>query len=147
MFFFGFGCKCRKKYEEYELCIEEDIWKAKFLHIKGLLFWDNGSNLALNYLLKALEIAEKIDYKRGIIENYYVAGIVMVTQNNKKGYEYKEKALELAKEIDYKVGVVRSLRSMGVDLINKSRYEEAFEYFTKALELAEVIDNDDELTY
>ncbi len=147
LFYLGRCSKCRKKYLEYEHNYDTDIWKAKFLHIKGLIHWGHGNQQAIEYLLNALDIAVKIDYKEGMVDNYNAIGAVMIEQNNEDGFEYREKAYELANQIDYKIGKIRTIRGIGVDLIYKSKYEEGFENIKKAMELAEKIDHDDELTY
>jgi len=94
--------------------------------------------LALEYLTRALALAEELGDKRAI------AGVLCnigISHSNKGDYrsalEYFSRALPLAEEADAKNFLANILNNIGVVYINLVEYHKALEFFQRALSIHE----------
>ncbi len=92
----------------------------------------------LNFGMSALELAEKLDFKKGIsaasnsIGNFYLG-----QANYPRALSYYLKALKLNEEINNKSKIACQLGNIGLVYQSESDYSKALEYFFRALEMAE----------
>ena len=101
------------------------------------LYIDFGDyELTLQYAKKAQELAEKLNYKKGIADVYNNIGSAYNIQGN-----YSEalinflKALKLAEEIGYKKASLNSYNNIGNLYRYKNNYGKALEFYFKALKI------------
>lgn len=131
-----------EKLKEYEHLFVEDIWRSKYLGLIGNTHRYKNTKKALDYYKQAIDIAERIDYKRGMIDYYYNSGIIMRNQNDDEGDKFIEKAYEMSQEIDFKIGILRHHASSGNYFRSRGDFEEALKHLEKADEICKEMGND-----
>jgi len=97
---------------------------------------------AFLYSEKALELAQKINYKKGIFENYENTGVIYTEKGySEKAMEYFLKAIEYQEKNLPQTSLVETYRQMGVLFITQKQYKESERYLKESLELAEKENN------
>ncbi|WP_339627677.1 adenylate/guanylate cyclase domain-containing protein [uncultured Maribacter sp.] len=94
-----------------------------------------------NYALKAIDLAEELDYKKGQAYGYKNLGLLLYAKGelNKELIDYWEKSLELFKKIDFKNGISNLQGNLGSVYQTKGDDPTALAYFLNSLRLAEEI--------
>lgn len=91
---------------------------------------------AYKHCNEALQISQRIGYKKGIAYSYDRLGIYYKHANDfEKSLRYHLKGLKIYEEIGNQERVAASLGNIGVVHKNLKNYEKAFDYQLKALEL------------
>ena len=119
----------------------QDTNRVKLLNdIGGYLIGDREYKEALDYLLKAQQLSEKIDYKIGIYISLNRIGITYLNQNNNsKAFEYFSQALLVSKKINDKKGEADIISNMGIVYSDKGEYAKALQNYMTALKIREEI--------
>jgi len=116
----------------------EDTIKVKLL--VGLSFGYSVINAdeGIKYGQQCLELATKVDWKKGIASAYNCLGLnYRVRSDYPKALEYYFKALKLDEETGNKKGIAALTCNIGVVYQDQSDYPGALEYLFKALKLDE----------
>lgn len=101
---------------------------------------------ALEFTKTALELAIKLDYKRGIAVSYNNLGVLY--KNNgiyDKAIDYYIKSLEIHDAIDDLNGVASSKNNIGTIYSVKSNYELALKYFTESYDIVKELEDDEKI--
>ncbi|HXB40177.1 MAG TPA: tetratricopeptide repeat protein [Bacteroidia bacterium] len=112
-----------------------DLGKA--YNSKGIIYWYRGNYpLALKNYYSALQINEKLGYKKGIAAAYNNLGLVYTDQKNYplaiKNYDV---SLKLYQELNDKKGIAASYNNLGNIYKNKGDFEPALKNHFEALKL------------
>lgn len=97
-----------------------------------------GKNLAKN----ALEIANTIDYKKGIAESYRCIGI---NTTDSTSINYYKKGLSIAKELNDKQILSVIYRNIAVYYIYRNDYKNGLDYSFKSLKISEELEKNEEI--
>lgn len=92
---------------------------------------------ALEYGNYALQLAIKIDDKKGIAESYGNLGYSYTNLDNQTALEYTQKALEIRKQINDKAGTANSLNVLGIIYYYQAEYLQSIDYHLQALKIRE----------
>jgi two-component system sensor histidine kinase UhpB len=93
----------------------------------------------LKYAVPALELAQKINYKKGIANAATNIGYVLGLQGDYvKALSYEQKSLAIREETGDKKGIAISLNNIGYIYYNQGAIPQALEYFIKSLKIKEV---------
>jgi len=114
-------------------------WIANTFNIIGIAY-QNKSNFpkALEYDLKALQLREEIQDKKGIANSYSWVGIVYRRLSNyPKALQYGLKALKINEDMNNKQGIGNCYVNVGNIYNLQADYPKALDYFLKALRLKE----------
>jgi len=122
---------------------KEDTNKVKLLIDLSHSFYSINPDEGLNYGNKALALAEKLDWKKGMANACRtIAGNYGYGKSDyPKALEYDTKALELFTETGDKTGTARILGDMGVLYWYQSNYPEALKNYFDALRINEELGN------
>lgn len=102
----------------------------------------NAPDKGYEYAAKALDKAEKINFKLGIARALNVYGMINMNQSNyDKALEYYFKSLSLSKELNDKNSISTSSNNIGMVYWNQGKYEKALEYFLISLKIDESLGN------
>tara|TARA_R110002051_G_scaffold3584_3_gene19451 strand:+ start:1472 stop:3388 length:1917 start_codon:yes stop_codon:yes gene_type:complete len=94
-----------------------------------------------NYALKAIDLAEELDYKKGQAYGYKNLGLLLYAKGelNKELVDYWKKSLELFQDIGFKNGISNLQNNLGSVYQTKGDDPTALGYFLKSVRLAEEI--------
>lgn len=94
----------------------------------------------LNYGNEAIELADKLNFKKGIANSYNNIGIIYMHQGNyPKTLEYWLKALKIDEELKDKSWIAKRLGNIGIVYMNQGDYPKALDYYFRALNMAKEI--------
>ncbi len=100
----------------------------------------------LKYEAPALELAEKLKWKRGIARIYHVAGRIYWRLGKfDDALKHHFAALKIFTEINDQASSANSLNSIGQDYVDAGKYPEALKFFTKALKAYEKLGNKEKI--
>lgn len=121
----------------------EDTNKVNHLYKLGDEYRKIGSyNNVLTYCTPALELANKLDFKKGLSITYNIIGITYYQQgNHPKALDCYLKSLKLAEELGNKNEIMRPLGNIGIMYMEQKDYSKALEYYFKALQMAQQLKN------
>lgn len=86
----------------------------------------------------ALQLAQQLNFKKGIANSYNNMGIVYYSQGDyTKTLDYWSKALKVDEELKNKMGVETRLGNIGLVYWKQSDYLKALDFYFKALKMAE----------
>ncbi|MGN6530156.1 MAG: tetratricopeptide repeat protein [Ginsengibacter sp.] len=122
---------------------QEDTNKVKLLIDLSHSFYSINPDEGLNYGNKALAVAEKLNWKKGMANACRtIAGNYGYGKSDyPKALEYDAKALEWFRETGDKTGTARILGDMGVVYWYQSNYPEALKNYFDALRINEELSN------
>lgn len=105
-------------------------------------FWFSNPDTSLTIAKKALKIAKKIDFKRGVGNCLHVIGYTyVITGNYAEALNYNLKALNIRQKINDLKGIERSYNNIGIIYLDQENYEKASFYYEKGLKVAKKINN------
>jgi serine phosphatase RsbU (regulator of sigma subunit)/Tfp pilus assembly protein PilF len=109
-----------------------------FLLRLGLLEREKGVyNKSSEYYYKALEIAEKNDFKKQKASIYNgIAVLAAIQKEPEKAIEFYTKSLEIYKEIGFLAGQGSIYNNIGLSYLDKGNNTTALKFFFKALEIS-----------
>ncbi len=97
--------------------------------------------LALDYNVQSLKLAEKIEYKTGIAyAAHNIGSNYTLKENYDRALGYLVKSMQLKLDLKDKWGLIGTYRSIALVHIRSGKIEYAKDYLGKALELAKQID-------
>ena len=122
--------------------MSDDTTKVNQLHKITLQYIDTDSTKAILYGKKALQLAQKLEWKEGIaISNFQLGSIYSAHYKYDKALLHFNKALTTNNQ---KL-IAKTALNMGCVYTNKSDYPKALDYFHKALKIDEAIGNKKEI--
>src|SRR5665647_2052013 len=93
----------------------EDTTKVNLLNKIAEIVYKNNDNKASEYANKAVELSDKLNYKKGKAESFYIIGTSLsYNKSDKQALDYYLKALKIAEEMNDKQGISRCLIACGV---------------------------------
>ncbi len=99
----------------------------------------DNSQKALDYYLKSVDYAQKVDNKLLLSSLYNNLGVLYdVLQDRNQALFYYNKSLELSYKTNDKVTIVNGLNNIALVHLNDKMYKEALSYFYRALSLAKL---------
>ncbi len=102
------------------------------------------NQMAENYGLRALRLADSIGYKNGVADAYFHLGIVKYYQSEyMDAMQYLDKALPIKQELKDSAEIGHILRIQGVVYFRNSQLKKAVEKYTEALKIYEKIEEQD----
>ena len=135
-----------KNVEELELnkSIKQDTIRVNILMQLAKKNYVTNSEKMLEYTLQAIQISQKLNYKKGLAEGYRFQGIFEYTQGNFKEAEiYFVKSLNYNKEIKNIKGITSCLSLLGTINTVKNNYPKALDYYQQSIRISEKIKNDE----
>lgn len=94
----------------------------------------------LRYAIPALELAEKLQYRKGIADASTNVGYVYLVRSDfAKALEYGTRSLAIREELGDKKGVAIALNNIGSGYYSQGAVSIALEYFLKSLKIKEEI--------
>jgi serine phosphatase RsbU (regulator of sigma subunit) len=113
----------------------QDSTKILLLCKIATKYWFNKPDTSISICLKALEVAEKINFKKGIAKCYHViAGAYDTKGNPALSLDYNYKALKIREEIGDIEGINSSLNNIGIIYLYQKNYKMALDCYNKNLE-------------
>lgn len=99
-------------------------------------------NTAKLYSNKALQLAEMLNYKKGICFSYNNIGLVYWGQGNfPRALDYNFLALKIAEENGDKKGIAETFGNLGLVYWSQRDYTKAMDYYLKAYKIGEELGN------
>jgi len=122
---------------------KEDTNKVIHLNKLSIEYRTIGSyDSALHYGTTSLQLAQKINYKKGITASYGSIGSAYLAQADyPKALDYYFRALKVAEEMGNKNGVAVWLGNIGIVYDDQADYPKALDYYLKALKIDEELNN------
>jgi tetratricopeptide (TPR) repeat protein len=127
--------------------LKEDSNKVKHILAMSLQYYYS-SNLkdGIIYTKEGLQIAEKINWKRGIANCSNNLGLyISDTGNDKQGRIYFEKSLKINREINNQLNIINNLNNIGRSYEHESDFSTAIKYYFEALKVAEEIKSNEKI--
>ncbi|MFY9308188.1 MAG: tetratricopeptide repeat protein [Bacteroidia bacterium] len=120
-----------------------DTNKVKHLYVLAWNYFHKGEyDSGLHYNSQALNLAEKLYFKKGVSVAYSNTGFFyQTTADYANALEYYFKALKIDEAIKNKNGIARDIGSIGNIYWLKGDYKKALEYYEKALRLSDTLGN------
>ena len=129
MFYFQKGLDLATETENKK-CESAIYRKKSYIHTKNIEYKDY--NLALEYLLKALQISEETGNIQEIASSLYSIGEYhRILRNFERSIYYLEQAKKIAEEIDYDYVKIRIYYALGEIYHEKKELDLSFEYINK----------------
>ncbi len=120
----------------YQMEQASDTVKVNLLNDIGVELQYNDPHRALDYAKEGLQLAERLDYKRGIANLYNDIGVIYGIQADYyKALEYFLKSLEIKEAIGHPRGIANSLNNIAEVYKFQNDHKNAIAYFKKALEI------------
>lgn len=94
---------------------------------------------AIYYAKEGLELAERINYQKGVAANMGSLGLCYMNLDNQKAVEYVKRSLEIRRSINDKPGIATSLNLLGILYFYNGDYLTSIDYHLRALKLREEI--------
>lgn len=124
---------------EIELTLVEDEKKVDILIDLSDLSFYISTPKGIKYAEEAIELANSINYKKGLASAYGSLGYGFIGDDTEKAKEYTRKALEIRKAIKDKIGESRSLNVLGLIYYFSGEYLISIEYHINSIKLKEEI--------
>ncbi len=120
----------------------EDIVRVNLLNDIAELKRSNEPEKSLSYAKEALELSNKLNFKKGKARSLQIIG----TYNyNKYDYpialDYYQKSLNISEEIEDKWGIARSYNRIGIIYKNQGNYPLALENYFNSLKIKEELED------
>ena len=124
---------------------KEDTNEVNTLNKLSSQLWQvNKYDTSLIYANKAVEYAEKLNYKKGLAEALSnIADIYREQGNNLKSLDYSFKSLAINQEINNKKDIAQDYKAMGLCYMEQGDYSKGVGYFFKSLAIDQEIGNKD----
>jgi signal transduction histidine kinase len=127
--------------------MKDDSNKVRFLGLIAQKYMLFNPNEGFVYAENALQMAEKIHWKKGIANIHNNLGLMIGdTGNNALARVHFEQSYALNKEIDSKINQINNLNNIGRSYNRESDYGRAIAYYFKALTIAEEMKSSDKIS-
>lgn len=121
---------------------KEDTNKVKLLSKLSNSLFMSAPDDAVNYARQSLSLAEKLDYKKGIIAGYQnIAGYYYRKGDLKSALDYSNKAVPIIEQTHNKRALAISYTHLSSITLQQANYAQAMDYSNKALQLAEELND------
>jgi diguanylate cyclase (GGDEF)-like protein len=133
-----------EKIEELEKKLPTVSGKEKVLVLDELAraYREISPQKTLEYSKEALELSQKLDYKKGKALSLHNFGLGYYHLGDyERALEYNLKSLEIRKQIGDKNGIAASFYNIGRIYVDLSNYDKALEYYLESLKMREIIGN------
>jgi len=121
---------------------KEDTNKVKLLNNICASYYNASKEEALKYGEQAAELAQKLDWKKGLVYAYNMQGrIFMKRSDYHKAEEAYNKAMEINKGTGIKKDIASSQYNIGTVYSAQSNFVKALDYYFQALKTDEEIDS------
>ena len=118
--------------------LPEDTIRVDFLCDLSHAISISSPQKAEQYALEAIELGEKLGFKKGIARGYNVLAISFSVRGDYTSQlENLQKALDIYTELDNQEGVSKILNNFGVSFYYQGNYQKSAEYYFSALEICE----------
>lgn len=118
---------------------EKDTAKVNLLNRISWLYYRIEPNETVRFAVQALQLAENLEYKKGMAEAFNRLGIGHLMISNKSlSLKYFNLAIELAAEIDDKQTESGALNNIGMVHHENGDFDKAFAHYQQAATLAEL---------
>ena len=118
--------------------LREDSTKVKALNELSFLLWDTKPDISIMYAMEAMELANKIDFKKGVAYALKNIGIAYFAKSDYISvFEYWEQSLAVFDSIGDMNGVSNILNNIGSVYFEQGDDASAVEYFIRAIKIAE----------
>ena len=136
------------KLDSLENCLKnrslEDTLKVNLLNESAYYLYKSDSAKAFRYTNEAVELAGKLNFRKGLAKSYYVIGLSLSYHESvKHALEYYLKALKIAEEINSKKDLVNYLNVSGVSYAALGQISEAAACYRRSIQIAEEIKDQD----
>ena len=124
--------------EALVMAAAEDTAKVNLLNELSEAMQKKDLGLVLKYAQQALELAEKLNHKKGeatALNNIAFGNIFL--GNNEVALEYAIKSLQVSEEYNLKLIMATALRVQGLVYLNLKQHEKALEFFEQNIALLE----------
>ncbi len=117
---------------------KEDTNKVNILYQLSEESLDNEA--VLSYAILALQLSEKLNFKKGIANSLNNIGYVYALKGqDATALDYHNRSLKMQNEIGNKEGIASSLINIGNIYQNEGQIEKALDFYSKALKIQEEI--------
>ncbi len=135
---FSFGQTKIDSLEKVLNSLPEDTIRVNFLCDFSFEIYTSSPEKAEQYALEAIEIGEKLSYKKGVAEGYTALALSFyVRGNHASAYENYQKALELYRDLNEQIEVGKILNNIGASFYAQGNYQKSLEYYFNVLEVSE----------
>lgn len=117
--------------------LADDTVKVKLLNEIVQSIYKNDADKAFDYANKAIELSDKLNFRKGKAESYYLIGTSLsYNKSDKLALDYFLKALKITEEINYKKGISNCLISCGVKYAAIGNISQATNCYQRAIKIA-----------
>jgi len=117
--------------------ITEDTVKVTLLNKIAESVYTNDSVKAYNYANKAVELSDRLNYKKGKAESLYLIGTSLsYNKSDRLALTYYLKALNVAEDINYKHAISKYLIACGISYASIGNISEATTCYMRARRIA-----------
>ena len=117
-----------------------DTIQVKLLFELSKIYWYNDFEKGSDFANQCIELAGKINFKRGVVEGNYCLTIIHMNKGDDTlAIKYATKTLAMAKNLNYKIRIADTQVQLGYIYYILGNTDVAQEYCLKGLKLAEEI--------
>ncbi len=117
-----------------QMVYAEDSIKVDLLNQIAYNFYYYQNDSTDKYAQKAIDLAQALNYKKGLSEAQRLMGISFKAKNDERAaIEWLFKGLETAQSIHYNQGIADNLNSIGIFFASVEDQDQAIVYFKKSL--------------
>lgn len=121
---------------------EEDTLKVNNLIALSTAWFNKDLNEAIRYGTEAVELADKIDFKKGKAYAYKAIGLGNFFRGNyPEAVIQFQNSLEIFESISYKVGIANILSNLGVTYFNAGEDTKAIDFYLRSLRISEEVND------
>jgi serine phosphatase RsbU (regulator of sigma subunit) len=122
--------------------IHDTVRVKTLTHLANALYRKGELKIAKGYANRALDLATRTDYKRGMRNAYNTLGNIYVDlSDNVKAITYHQRSLNIGLEMNDQKNVATSYNNFGIIYFNLADYPKSIEYLQKALKIQEQLGN------
>jgi PAS domain S-box-containing protein len=122
--------------------LSDDTVRVKLLNEIVRNSYKSDSDKANNYASKAVELSDKLIFRKGKAESLYLIGTSLsYNKSDKQALDYFRKALKIAEDINNRKGIAQYLIACGVSYAAIGNIQEATACYTRARQIAEELND------
>ena len=120
----------------------EDTVKVNLLNKIAEIVYKNSADKAYDYANKAVELSDKLNYKKGKAESFYIIGrSLSYNKSDTLALEYYLKAIKLNEDNDYKESLSKDLIACGITYAAIGNISDATKCYNRAQRIAEALND------
>jgi AraC-like DNA-binding protein/Tfp pilus assembly protein PilF len=120
----------------------KDTARVTLLNLAAAKAWGSNPQLIDQLAKEALDLAQGLNFERGIADSYKSRAIFFWSQTDyTRTIEYSLLALKIYEQINNQIGIVWSLGTIGLSHAQAYNYDQAIDYQARALTLAKKIND------